>query len=526
MPMMMDAVQSQVIDFLSRPESYGEGVSGVEKIETHISVVFLVGDRVLKLKRAITYPYVDFSSASLRRHFCEAEVTINRRTAPQLYIGVRAVTRTENGGLEFDGEGEAVDWLVEMARFDQDTLFDRLAQGGKLNRALVGELADVIAHFHNGAEPRPGINFHDVLVRTVASDTAAFAKFGEGVFDEDKVATLVAMENQAIRGRCGDLTARRQVAGKVRHCHGDLHLRNIFLQDGHPVLFDAIEFNPLFSEIDVLYDLAFLLMDLDHRGMRRLANHVLNRYLDITDDTAGLACLPLYQCMRAAIRAHVGAAAYQATPDDIKRAEAQVYLNMTLDYLQPAPPRLIAIGGLSGSGKSRLSRDLAPFIGAAPGARIARSDVLRKRLAGVDPLSKLGPQGYSSEMTAQTYRAVYDEAQTALRAGHSAIADAVFASPEERRAIAAVAADLNVPFQGIWLDAPGPVMSERVNLRRGDASDADDQIVARQLAYDLGEIDWPRLDSSGTRDQTLASGLAIADPQRQTEPFQITSTGQ
>ena len=506
--------QSVVIEFLSRPESYGDGVSAVEKIETHISVVFLVGERVFKLKRAVKYPYVDFSSAALRHHYCETEVLVNRRTAPHMYKGVVAVTRSEDGKLHLGGGGDPVDWLVEMSRFDQDTLFDRLAQSGKLTRRLMGDLADVIADFHRQAEPRPGTNFRDVLLRTIASDAAAFARFGKYMFDQDKVAHLTAAENYAVRGQCGDIAEHRQRDGRVRHCHGDLHLRNIFLHDGRPTLFDGIEFSSLFSEIDVLYDLAFLLMDLDHRGMRRLANHVLNRYLDGTDDSAGLACLPLYLCMRAAIRAHVGAAAASAIKDaaetEQKRMEARAYLDQAIDYLTPRQPRLIAVGGLSGSGKSRLARELAPYLEGAPGGRVVRSDVLRKRLAGVDPLTRLGPHGYTREMTEKTYRAVYDEARIALSAGHSVVADAVFALPEERRAIATVATDLNVPFQGIWLEAPPDVMVERASSRRGNVSDADADVVARQLGYDLGEIEWSRLDSSGSRDETLAGGLAIS----------------
>jgi len=506
--------QSAVIEFLSRPESYGGGVVAVDKIETHISVVFLAGERVYKLKRAVRYPYVDFLSADLRRHYCEAEVRVNRRTAPHMYKGVVAVTRTGDGALHLGGEGDPVDWLVEMTRFDQDTLFDRLAEGGMLNRRLMGELADVIAAFHGQAEPRPDTNFRDVLLRTIASDAAAFAKFGAGVFDGDKVALLIADENLAVRGRCGNQAARRQRQGYVRHCHGDLHLRNIFLHQGHPTLFDAIEFNSLFSEIDVLYDLAFLLMDLDHRGMRRLGNHVLNRYLDVTENTAGLACLPLYMCMRAAIRAHVAAAASSAIEDtaavELKRNEARTYLDQAIGYLKPQQPRLIAVGGLSGSGKSRLARELAPHLGGAPGGRVVRSDVLRKKLAGVDPLTRLGPQGYTREMTEQTYHAVFDEVRTALDAGQSVIADAVFASPEERRAVAATALDRNVPFQGIWLEAPPDVLAERAGSRQGNVSDADAEVVARQLTYDLGVIDWSRLDSSGHCDETLAGGLAIA----------------
>jgi len=509
----MAYAQSVTIEFLSRPESYGGSVSAVEVIETHISHVFLVGDRVFKLKRDVHYPYVDFSTPELRRHYCEAEVAVNRRTAPHMYKGVIAVTQTEDGALHLGGDGTPVDWLVEMVRFDQETLFDRLAQNNQLSRAMMAELADVIAHFHTQAEQRPGTNFGDTLARTIASDAAAFVEFGDGVFDKEKVVSLIDTENLAIRGRCGDVAAQRQAKGDIRHCHGDLHLRNIFLHQGVPTLFDAIEFNPLFSKIDVLYDLAFLLMDLDHRDMRRFGNCVLNRYLDITEDTAGLVCLPLYLCMRAAIRAHVTAAAASTIEDvvqgEIVRTEARAYLDQATEYLNPPPPRLIAVGGLSGSGKSRLSRELAHYVGAAPGARIVRSDVLRKRLAGVTPLTRLGADGYSREMTEQTYQAVLNEVQTALASGHCAIADAVFASPHERLAIANVARELNVPFQGVWLEAPPEVMTERARTRKADASDADAGVIARQLNYDLGDMEWSRLDSSGSREETLARAMTI-----------------
>ena len=509
----MTFTQSATIDFLSRPESYGGSVSTVEMIKTHISHIFLVEDRVFKLKRDVHFPYVDFSTPELRRHYCEAEVAVNRRTAPQLYKGVVAVTQAEDGSLHLGGAGHPVDWLVEMVRFDQETLFDRLAQNGQLSRAMMADLADVIARFHTDAERRPGTNFADSLARTVASDAAAFVEFGDGVFDKEKVANLIDAENLAIRGRCGEVAAQRQAKGDIRHCHGDLHLRNIFLHEGVPTLFDAIEFNPLFSKIDVLYDLAFLLMDLDHRDMRRFGNCVLNRYLDITKDTEGLACLPLYLCMRATIRAHVTAAAASTIKDAVQgekiRTEARAYLDLAIGYLNPPPPRLIAVGGLSGSGKSRLSRELAHYVGAAPGARIARSDVLRKRLAGVTPLTRLGADGYTKEMTQQTYQAVLSEVRTALAGGQSAIADAVFASPDERRAIANVARELNVPFQGIWLEAPPEIMTERARTRKADASDADADVIARQLSYDLGDMEWSRLDSSGSREETLARAMTI-----------------
>jgi uncharacterized protein len=508
---MLEKRQTLITDFLSLPESYGEKVGHVKKIETHISIVFLAGDRVFKLKRAVKYPYLDFSTLQKRRQYCEAEVAVNKRTAPELYKGIVPVTRDKNNNYEINGKGNVVEWLVEMARFDEETLFDRMAVAGKLKRYLMGELAEAIASFHMAAEVLPQVDNRKGLETTIVGNAASFAEFGNGVFEIDEVERLTAAQLSALHDAAGESVKARRKGGLVRHCHGDLHLGNICLIDGDPTLFDAIEFNETFANIDVLYDLAFLLMDLDHRGLRRLANIVMNRYLDITDDTDGLGCLPLFLSMRAAIRAHVGAttAFHQSGAVEKERLaiDARNYLDLAGDYLTPLKPRLVAVGGLSGSGKSRLGRELASFIGAAPGARIARSDVLRKRIAGIDPLTRLSVEGYSPEMTRRTYEAVYEESRRALATGHSVIADAVFAKPEERLAIADVAREMNVPFDGLWLEAPQDVMEARVTKRKNNPSDADAAVVRLQQSYDIGNLEWTRIDSSGPKSVTLENGL-------------------
>jgi len=503
--------QSEVVRFLSRPKTYGAAVTTVDTVETHISVVFLAGTRAFKLKRAVKYPYLDFSTLELRRTYCEAEVAVNRRTAPSLYLGVVAIVRTADGGLHLGGEGEIVDWLVEMLRFDEDTLFDRLAVSGGLDRHLMGALAETIARFHQAAEIVADADSRRGLRITVTGNAETFAEIGPGVFADGAVEALTQAQLAAIDGAAGDLLDARRAEGRVRHCHGDLHLRNICMIDGNPTLFDAIEFNRTFADIDVLYDLSFLLMDLEHRGLARLANIVFNRYLDVTADLGGLSCLGLFLSLRAAIRAHVEAST-AARIDDRAQArslleEARAYLGMAQDALTPPAPVVIAVGGLSGSGKSRMARELAPYVGARPGARVARTDVLRKRLAGVDPLTRLDEKGYTREMTRKTYDAMYAETRRAIEQGHSAIADAVFANPRERKAIAGVAKDLGVPFHGLWLEAAPEVMAERVTGRKNNASDADASILARQLEYDLGAIAWTHIDSSGSGDQTLGKGL-------------------
>ncbi|MGB8274267.1 MAG: phosphotransferase, partial [Alphaproteobacteria bacterium] len=313
--------QDDVIAFLSRPETYG--VTGpVERIDTHISAVFLAGEHAYKLKRAVAFPYLDFRTLESRRLACEAEVTVNRRTAPEIYEAARAVTRGAQGGLELGGSGEPVDYVVVMKRFGQDGLFDRLAERKALTEPLMTELADAIARFHRAAERTPAFGGKAGLGMVLAQNREAFARHGAAVFDRDATARLVNASDAALE-RAGPLLEARREHGYVRRCHGDLHLRNICLFKGRPLLFDAIEFSDAIACVDVLYDLAFLLMDLEHRLERGLANLVLNRYLAqagaSAPDFEGLAALPLFLSCRAAVRAHVAADAARTQADEARQ---------------------------------------------------------------------------------------------------------------------------------------------------------------------------------------------------------------
>jgi aminoglycoside phosphotransferase family enzyme/predicted kinase len=510
--------QAEAIAFLSEAESYGAGVAEVRRIETHISVVFLAGARAFKLKKAVRYPYLDFSTLEKRRAACEAEITVNRRAAPAIYRGVVPLARAPGGKLALGGAGEPVEWLVEMVRFDEDTLFDRLARAGTLDRHRIEELAETVAGFHQSAERRRDADSAANFAQTIAGNAASMAGPAAGAFEPDAVERLREMSDARLASLRNLLDCRRD-GGLVRRCHGDLHLGNICLIDGRPVLFDAIEFNESFAVIDVLYDAAFLVMDLDHLGRRALAGQFLNRYLDTTGDDEGLAALPLFLSLRAAIRAHVGATAARAIKNrgeaDRRLAEARVYLGEAFAYLEPGKPRLIAIGGLSGSGKSRLASELAPWIGTAPGARVVRTDVIRKQLAGAGLHERLGPEGYTADMTARTYAELDRRIEATLRAGWPAIADAVFAQPGERERMARVAASCGVPFDGLWLSAETGVMERRLAERKADVSDATVEVLRRQMAYDLGAMTWTRIDSGGTRDGTLAKALnALGLPDR------------
>jgi aminoglycoside phosphotransferase family enzyme/predicted kinase len=480
---MDEASQADIVEFLQR---------GCERhIATHAAHVFLTRDRALKLKRAVKYPYLDFSTPELRRQACEAELALNRRTAPALYLAVKAVTRARDGALALGGDGAAVDWVLEMRRFPDDALFTRLAESGGLTSDLMRRLADNIVRFHRAADATPNFGGTAGIDYVISVNSESLRRDGPPTIGVAEAAALTEAA-RAARDRHADLLERRRKSGKVKRCHGDLHLGNICLLDGEPTLFDCLEFNEALASIDVLYDLAFLLMDLRFRDHPTEAVLVLNRYLDVSDESDGLALMPLFLALRAWVRAHVAATAARRDRSAENETLARRYFDFALDLLRPAAPRLVAIGGFSGTGKSTVAAILAGRIA----ARVLRSDVIRKRQAGAAPETRLSGSAYSPEMTARVYAALIDQARVALAAGSSVIIDAVSAVPEERRSFAALAAELGVPFTGIWLEAAPEVLSARIAARRNDASDADTAVLRKQLAYDLGKMDWRRVDAA------------------------------
>ena len=513
---MVTQDQTEVVTFLSSPATHGGAL--VERVETHASIVFLAGTRAWKLKRAVQYDYLDFSTIDRRRAMCEAEVKINRPAAPGLYRGVVAVTRQPDGSLALGGSGTPVDWLVEMVRFDQEGLLDRLAARGALDLALMRPIATAIARFHGKAKHRPDHGGAAGMRWVVDGNAVGFTEQGTGILAPDACADLARTSDEQLE-RYGCLLDARRDGGFVRQCHGDLHLRNIVLVDGRPTLFDAIEFNDEIACTDVLYDLAFLLMDLWRRRLPRHANVVWNGYLAETNDLGGLPLLPLFLSCRAAVRAKTSATAANLQTDALRKSElqnmARDYLAMAQRLLRPPPPCLIAIGGLSGSGKSTLAKTLAPLVGAIPGAVVIRSDEIRKHLCGVGPLYRLGAEGYTADVTQRVYATVAARATTVVRGGHSAIVDAVYARAADREAIARVAAAAHVPFAGIWLEAPEPVLIGRSEQRQHDASDADAAVIRGQLARDMGEIGWHRIDASRALDDVLQAATQVLREQLQ-----------
>jgi aminoglycoside phosphotransferase family enzyme/predicted kinase len=455
-------------------------------IETSCAWVFLQGGRALKLKKSVDYGFLDFSTPEKRRWALERELAFNRRAAPDIYRSVHAITNGD--ALALDGAGEPIDWVLEMRAFDPS---DVLAEHpGRVDADLAERLGRQIARFHAAAPLRPeagGVKALGFTIRTNAENLAALGdRLGAAAVE------AVVLATDAVFAAAGPLLERRRDDGFVRHCHGDLHLANILYERGELILFDCIEFNDLLSEIDVLYDVAFLIMDLGFRGRADAANRVLNAYLDEAARSFpaslwdGLAALPLFLSARAAVRTHV--TAYQ---HDLPAARA--YLEAAAQLLRPPPPTLTAIGGLSGTGKTTLARKLAPRLGGAPGAVVLRTDEIRKRLAGLAPHERLPPESYTPESSVRVYAEMFALARRILAANRSVALDAVFLQPAERDLARGVAAEAGVPFRGAWLEGEAETLRARLAARQGDASDAGPATLAGQLSHDPGPIDWSRL---------------------------------
>jgi hypothetical protein len=468
-------------------------LAGRDPVETHISLVYVGADTVWKLKKAVRLPFLDFSAIEDRRRFALRELALNGPAAPGLYRDVVAVARGSDGLLALAGDGPPVDWVLRMTRVPDEDFLDARAAAGRFTPALLDALGDAVAAYHAALPPVADVAIAETM-RWIADGNARSAR--DAGLPGEPVRAWFAAERAALAD-IATWQAARARDGFVRRGHGDLHLGNLCLWRGGPVPFDALEFDERMATIDVGYDLAFLLMDLDRRVDRPAANRVLNRYVARTGDAALTRGLPPFLSMRAMVRAHV-----EASRGNV--AEAERYLREAAGYLRRRPPIVVAIGGLPGSGKSTLARALAPELGAAPGALVLRSDEIRKRLHGAAPEDRLPQSAYRADASEAVFSAIAELAGVAVAGGHAVVADATFMDTAHRAKVEKfAAAAAGVPFVGIWLEAPLHVLEARISARRHDASDATIEVLRAASRADPGPGAWAAV-AADDAESTLA----------------------
>jgi aminoglycoside phosphotransferase family enzyme/predicted kinase len=470
-------------------------------IDTACAHVFLGADAAWKMKRHVDLGYADFSTPERRRWALDRELDFNRIAAPDIYRAVRRITREADGGLAMEGQGEIVEYVLEMRRFDENAVL--AADPSVVDGEMADALGRAIAGFHALAPLRPEGGW-SAMDFTVGSNAELLRELAPRL-GPDRIEAMILLTADELE-RQAPLLKTRTAQGFARRCHGDLHLGNILVEDGKPILFDCIEFNDLLSDLDVFYDLAFLLMDLDFRHRRDAGVRVLSAYLDeaarVFPDQLweGLAALPLMLSVRASVRAHVAA---HSGDDTMSKA----YIEAAIAHLSPPPPRLAAVGGLSGTGKSTFARRIAPALGAAPGAVVIRTDEVRKRLMKVPPSQRLPRSAYTGDLHQRSYDSMIDNARTLLKAGHSVVLDATFIDPALRGRVEALAVECRVPFDGVWLEAPLEMLEARVAARVNDASDATVATLQDQLARHNSQVLWRRVDASGDPDAAAEGWL-------------------
>ena len=462
---------------LRDPRCYGPDVDEVRLVETHISWVFLTGRYAYKVKKPVKLPFVDFSTLTLRKRFCDEELRVNRRFAPELYRGVVPIGGTLAAPRM--GRTPAFEYAVKMVEFPSDARLDRLLAANRVPRSAFAELGARLAELHTDL-PR---------VRRVAVDEiggAALSNFDEleavAGMDRHALAALRAWTERQVR-RLRPVFARRAAAGAHRECHGDLHLQNLVCRDNKIVAFDALEFDRKLRDIDVISEIAFLAMDLHAHDRADLAYEVSSRYLEAGGDYGGIELLPFYLVYRALVRAKVAA---------IKRAqsaadghEAERYLATAIDLAAPKTPLLVITHGLSGSGKTTVTDELVSRL---PAIR-ARSDLERKRLHGLNPMARsgsgLGTGLYTTAENKRTYAALAEIADALLRNGQNALIDAAFLERSARLTFRQVAAGNAARFAILDCAASPAELRRRIRARANkgrDASEADLAVLERQLS--------------------------------------------
>ena len=480
------------IKHMMTPEVYDHPVGHIELIETHISWVILTGDFAYKIKKPVDFGFLDFSTLEKRHRYCEQELQLNRRLAPEIYLDVVAITGTQNKP-RISAAGDAFEYAVKMRQFPQSAQLDNLLAAGELTPEHIDAIAQMVAKFHQTvevADDSMDYGNKDMVYQPVEENFSQIKQH----LDTDRYADKLETLDQWCRVEFSKLETvfeNRKHAGYIRECHGDMHLRNLLWLDGRAIAFDCIEFNPALRWIDVLSEVAFLVMDLQDRKQPQLANRFLNRYLELTGDYPGLSVLPFYLSYRALVRAKVNTLRLQQTALSVAERESTIaefesYLELAITYTQQPTPKLIIMRGLSASGKSTVSQQLLEKFSAI---RI-RSDVERKRLfniastdqsTGSKTSNKIDSGIYNAQASQQTYAKLAELASQIISAGYSVIVDAAFLQHAQRETFQTLAVQLAVPYLILEVTAPAETLRQRIRQRKFDVSDADLSVLEHQL---------------------------------------------
>jgi aminoglycoside phosphotransferase family enzyme/predicted kinase len=481
----MNKTLPRLVAGLLHPDVYPHPVGEIRLIETHISWVFLTGSYAYKVKKPVNFGFLDFSTLAQREWFCQEELRLNRRLAPDLYLGVCAI-RGSPEVPRIDGPGPTLEYAVRMRQFPPDALLSNLATGGTLETRHIDSLADLVAKFHDSI-PRSTTNDPygtPECIRKATLDN--FFQIAPAILSNSDHIILQSLRERAERDheQLESFFQDRKKEGFVRECHGDLHLANIALIDDTPTPFDAIEFNPELRWIDVISELAFLAMDLEVRELCRYSARLVNRYLAITGDYSAMALWGYYRRYRAMVRAKIAALTWAGTEDSDRKTslveDFRRYLRYAQALLTEKRPWLCILHGVSGSGKSWLAREIAESFYAI----VVRSDIERKRLAA--NLNLTGTRLYDREITEKTYESLIEWASRLLESNLPVLLDATFLAPHHRDRARKVAEAKGARFLILSLEAPIETLHARIEARRravGDPSDADLAVLERQLAH-------------------------------------------
>jgi len=481
--------QARLVAALANPARFGPACTSVTVLETHISYVLLTGKHAYKLKKAVDLGFLDFTTLASRRFFCEQELRLNRRLAPELYLDVVAITGTIDEPV-IDGKGPVLEYAVKMREFPQDALASRVLDRNELGVADIDMLAAKVAAFHATSQKAAAdstFGAPETILRAALANCKSLLAGAASPAERRTIEALHTWTEREHAARNAAFRGRRE-GGFVRECHGDLHLGNIAVIDGEVTIFDCIEFNEQMRWIDVMSEVAFTAMDLQDRGHAELAHRFVNAYLEITGDYAGLSVLRFYLVYRALVRAKIALLrAIQLPPGEARAplyAERDGYLRLAEAYARSPEPAILITHGITGCGKTTLSQALLEQIGAI---RI-RTDVERKRLHGLAPTARSDAATarmlYGADATRRTYDHVLHLAASVAAAGFVAIVDGTFLRRWQRDRFRRLAAELGIPFVTVAFSASEGVLRRRVaeRARRGtDASDADVAVLEHQL---------------------------------------------